>query len=151
VLENQIDQAERRATLRNDLKIREQQQAMHTYAPNQSLPRQAATMHQFALAEAATPRGRYSDVDATYVVGSKPDISGAYHAASAHQRDPCGQEPALGYRVDDLNPSDPVEVSSLPQQQTGEPTERTPSPPLADVESGNVGSPSLSRRTYRRF
>jgi hypothetical protein len=54
MLESQIDQAERRATLRNDLKVRQQQEERRgTFAPDQSLPRQATTMYAFAQRDAS--------------------------------------------------------------------------------------------------
>jgi len=54
MLESQIDQAEHRATLRNDLKVRQQQEERRgTFAPDQSLPRQATTMYAFAQRDAS--------------------------------------------------------------------------------------------------
>jgi hypothetical protein len=68
-----------------------------------------------------------------------------------------GDEPPLSYRVDALDPSDPVEPSILTQQVTGEPTSgRIPSSPLAplvddDVECADVGSPPFNNKLDRRF
>src|SRR5215471_21074574 len=86
MLSSQEEQEDRRRTMQNDARVREQ----------------GGTMHAHALAEAQTPRGRFSAVETTYVVGSKPTI--AYPAAGAHQADPCGTEPPTGYRIDDLGP-----------------------------------------------
>jgi hypothetical protein len=144
MLESQIDQHERRAVLRNDASVREQEERRRMFA-DQSLPNQATTFAQFAQADADTPHGRFTQVAAATVVGATAIPN--YPPAASHQADPCGQEPALGYRINDLNPSDPVEVSSFTQQATGEP----PSLPSASAKGVEVGSPSLSRPAYRRF
>jgi len=89
MLSSQEEQEDRRRTMRNDARVREQ----------------GGTFHAHALADAETPRGRFSAVSAAYVVGSKPDVASAYTAAGAHQADPCGTEPALGYDINSLGPS----------------------------------------------
>ena len=116
MLENQIDQAERRATLRNDLKVREQAQG--------------GTFHQHALADAQTPRGRFSAVANAYVVGSKPDVASAYPAAASHQADPVGTEPPLGFEIDRL--------------ELGLPTEAQATDDPADAPSTSVSPSSMS-------
>ena len=92
----------------------EQIERRRVFAQDQSLPKQATTFHQFAQADANTPRGRFSAVDAAYVIGSKPDVAGAYHPAAAHQRDPCGPEPSLGYAIDALDPGPVSPAQALP-------------------------------------
>jgi hypothetical protein len=115
MLENQIDQAERRAVMRNEQRVREEQRRV--FAPDQSEPKQATTMHQFAQADAETPRGRFSAVGAAYVVGSTAIPQ--YPAASGpFQRDPVPDEPPLGD-----NPA--LELAS-PAQATGEPLSASP-------------------------
>jgi len=93
MLERQIDQHERRATLENDLKVREQQRRV--FAEDQSLPNRATTFHQFAQADAQPPRGRFSAVEAQVVVGANPVID--YPAGPAWCADPGSQllEPPL--------------------------------------------------------
>jgi len=56
MLESQISQHERRETLRNDLKVRQQQEESRRVFADQSLPNQASTLHVFAEADAQTPR-----------------------------------------------------------------------------------------------
>jgi hypothetical protein len=152
MLSRQEEDRERRETLRNDLSVRQQQEeSRRVFAQDQSLPNQATTFHQFAQADAETPRGRFTQVDAATVVGANPFPN--YPAAAAHQRDPVPDEPALGYAIDDLNPSDPVEVFSSFTQQATDPTSAdapsTPSPGSMS-EGTDVGSPSR-RRTFRRY
>jgi hypothetical protein len=133
MLESQIDQAERRATLRNDLKVQQQQEERRrTFAQDQSVPNPGSTFHAHAIAEAAMPRGRFSAVENATVVGANPVID--YPAGPAWSADPGAQcvEPPLGLD----NPA--LEVASLVStpQATGDPTD--PATPLA-VE--RVGSP----------
>jgi hypothetical protein len=136
MLSSQEEQAERRRVLAQDSSLRRQQRE------------QGASFHQFAEADAATPRGRFSAVETAIVVGST--AVPPYPAAAAHQRDPVPIEPSLGYRIDDLNPSDPVEISSFTQQETGPTSADAPSPTsLSDVQRTGVGS--LSNKAYRRF
>jgi hypothetical protein len=53
MLESQIDQQERRETLRNDLTVRqEQEERRRVFAQDQSLPNPSSTFHQHALAKA---------------------------------------------------------------------------------------------------
>ena len=117
--EDQIDQAERRATFANDRKVREQQQ-------------QGTTFKAFADAEARVP-GRFEHVAAAHVVGTTPDPAQAYPAASI-QSDPVGIEPPLGYRVDEMIP---LESSAVPV------VEDTPSSEPDDAPSNNAPSLSL--------
>ena len=147
MLEKQIDQAERLETLRNDLSVqreqRERAEPPRVFAEDQSLPRQATTMLAFAQADAAEPRGRFSAVSAAYVVGSKAEIAASYPAAAAHQADPVGQEPSLGYRIDAMPEHEPLEVS-FPSPQATDPTSARTVPP---VDAAGVGSFSFRRRT----
>ena len=108
----------------------EQKLRRDTFDHDMRLRNQGSTFHQHAQADAQTPRGRFSAVETTYVVGSKPTI--AYPAAGAHQADPVRPEPPLGYRVDDLEPLRPEEA------QAPEPTSAPLSP--RDVGSLSHGS-----------
>jgi hypothetical protein len=118
----------------------EQIERRRVFAQDQSLPNPGSTFHQHALAEAQTPRGRFSAVEASYVVGSKAGMASAYPAAAAHQRDPVPIEPPLGYSVNDLNPSDLEPSMAFVEAQPGGPAD-APSTPL-DVERAG---PSLSQ------
>jgi hypothetical protein len=123
------------------------------FAQDQSLPNQASTFHQHALADAQTPRGRFSAVDAATVVGSKPEVACAYPAASAHQRDPCGQEPPLGFSVEAMPEHETLEQFSsfLPAQgNSGDAAVAPSTTPSPGLMSEHAASPPLSR-TYRRF
>src|SRR5438034_9273690 len=97
--EAQREQQERKEVLRNDLRLRQQ----------------GATFHAFAQSDAALPRGRYTSVTAENVVGAEPIIK--YPAASPHQYDPCGPEPALGYSVEEMIPVGPGPASEAPTGQ----------------------------------
>ena len=83
--EDDIAQAEKRRI------IREQQQ-------------QGATFHQHAQAQAdEMSQGRFAATGTPIVTGATPVPK--YPAAGAHQADPVGTEPPLGFSVNDLEPS----------------------------------------------
>jgi hypothetical protein len=130
MLSSQEEQAERRRVLANDQRVKEQSGTFlsHTH-----------------MDEGA----RFSQVTSAQIVGADPIPK--YPAAADHQRDPVPDEPALGYRIHGLNPSEPVEVSPL-TQQAPDPTSAGAPPviSLARVQRTDVGSLS-SRRQYRRF
>jgi hypothetical protein len=68
MLSRQEDQRERERVLRNDQRVRqEQEQGPRVFAQDQSLPRQGTTFHQHALADATMPRGRFTAVEAATV------------------------------------------------------------------------------------
>jgi hypothetical protein len=121
MLSRQEEDRERRQVLKNDARVRDQQ-GVSAYIDHQ---------HDEML-------GRFSQIGATNVIGSTAVPQ--YPAASAHQRDPVPIEPPLGYRIDDLNPSDPVELPSFSQQETGDPTAPSSTIPLID-DVERVGSP----------
>ena len=116
MLESQREQDERKRVLDNKVQ-------------------QGSTFHQHAQADADIPRGRFSAVTSATVVGSTAVPQ--YPAAAAHQADPCGPEPSLGYRIDELEPA--------PAVQATDPTSAdAPSTPLgqrADVGSLSSGDP----------
>jgi hypothetical protein len=90
MLSKQEEEQERRATLENDRKVREQQRA--------------STFHQHAQAQAdEINQGRFRATGVPSVTGATPVPS--YPAAGAHQADPVGTEPPLGFSVSDLEPS----------------------------------------------
>jgi hypothetical protein len=132
MLSNQIDQAERRRTLENDRRLREQQRE------------QGST---FLAQTHSEMGGRFSSVGAQMVIGAEPTIS--YPAAAPHQRDPCGIEPPLGYSVNQLTPHElepslthPLE--NPPQGSLGDPADAplSASSPLVSERAGS----SFSRR-----
>jgi hypothetical protein len=128
MLESQIDQHERREVQRNDQLVRQQQQL-------------GGTMQAFAEADASTPLGRFTQVNAATVVGSTAVPQ--YPAAAAHHADPCGPEPPLGYAID-ATPSDEALASVKVVEAQGGPADA----PFSHVEQAG---PSLSRTGYRRY
>jgi hypothetical protein len=133
MLERQIDEAERLAVMRNDLRVREQQERV--FAPNQSEPRQSSTYFQHAQADAQTPLGRFSAISSAQVVGQGAN----YPAGSAWCADPGAQclEPPLGFDNPALEePSTALPAS--PGEATDGPAD-APSTPL-----GQRAGPSLS-------
>jgi hypothetical protein len=95
MLEKQIDQAERRAVLRNDLRVRQQQEQASTYM--------AQTHSEMG--------GRYSGVGAQTIVGAEPHTN--YPAASPALQTELPPEPPLGYeinRMPELEPTSHVEA-----------------------------------------
>ena len=164
MLESQIDQAERRATLRNDLKVQQQQEERRrTFAQDQSVPNPGSTFHAHAIAEAAMPRGRFSAVEASNVIGSTPLPQ--YPAASAAHQIQLPDEPPLSYDNPALEvaslvstpqaPDDPADAPSTPDvqragsslSQSGDPTPGSRLPPGPARMTRDVGSPV----PYRRF
>jgi hypothetical protein len=116
VTEAQREQAQRRATLDNDRKVREQGGTFlsHTHSDL---------------------GGRYSAVGAQTIVGQTPN---PYPAASSSWQIQLPDEPPLGLDNPELEPSF---LATSPAQATGEPSD-APSDPLV---SERVGSPlSLS-------
>jgi len=118
----------------------EQEERRRVFAPDQSLPNQASTFHQRAVADAAMPRGRFSAVEAATVVGANPTID--YPAGSAWSADPGAQcvEPPLGFD----NPA--LEPSSCEAQAPG-PTSDAPSTPLGQRDVGPfsaIGDPATT-------
>jgi hypothetical protein len=129
MLSSQEEQAERRRVLANDQRVKEQTGTFLSHTNND------------------LAGGRFAAVNAASVVGADPIPN--YPAAAAHQRDPCGLEPPLGYSVNDLTPHE-LEPS-FPSVQAPDPTsEDAPSPiPLSDVQRTDVGS--SSNKAYRRY
>ena len=164
MLSSQEDQAERVRTLLNDARVREQREQERRVFADQSLPNQASTFHQHAVADAAMPLGRFSAISNAQIVGQ----GAQYPPAGVHQRDPVGTEPPLGYSVDAMEPSTVLLSSSGeatrptssddpsplgrddvgPFSQSGDPTTEGHAPPSASPRGarGLVGSPPAFRR-----
>jgi len=114
----------------------EQHERRRVFAQDQSVRNQGGTMHAFAISDAATPRGRFSEVNAAYVVGSKPTIS--YPAASSAHQTELPPEPPTGYRIDAMPDFDPGPDVSPAQQLPNPASAVAPSSPV-DVERRDVG------------
>jgi hypothetical protein len=118
----QDEMAERRRVLMQDASVRE-----------------GSTFHQHAQASANDlAGGRFAAVSNAYVVGSTSQVN--YPAAGPHQSDPCGLEPPLGYRIDDLDALEPLR----PEEAQGltDPTsaDAPPAIPLSGAQRADVGS-----------
>ena len=138
MLSRQEDQRERERVLRNDQRVRQQQeQGSRVFAQDQSL-RRTSTFHQHALADADTPRGRFSAVENATVIGSKSGVASAYPAGPAWCADPGAQcvEPPLGLDNPALEPS--MGLLSSPVEQTGPTLADAPSTPSG--QRADVGS-----------
>ena len=104
---DQEDQAERRETLDNDLKV---------------LQQRGSTFHLHAQAQAdEISQGRYRATGVPRVVGSTPTPASQYPAASAAYQTELPPEGPLGYRVDAMpglesSMAPPVEVTDGPAQ-----------------------------------
>ena len=138
-LSRQEEMLERKLTIENDRKVREQQDRV--FAPDQSLPRQATTMHAFALADAATPRGRYTAQERSTVVGANPVID--YPAGPAWCADPGSQllEPPLGIDNPALEPST-VFSSCSPVEQPDGPLARSAQVDLRATHGSSNNAPT---------
>jgi hypothetical protein len=128
VREDQIDQAERRETLANDLKVLQQKQR-----------EQGSTFLDHYQDD--TGGGRFAALGSPTVVG-KAAVS-KYPAAGAHQADPVGVEPRLGISVSDLESSMATLVSSSSIEATGAPAGAATSAnvaPSSDAEPDDAGA-----------
>jgi hypothetical protein len=123
MLSRQEEERERRAVLKNDARVREGS----AYIDHQ---------HDEML-------GRFTQIGATNVIGSTAVPQ--YPAASSPWQIQLPNEPP-GYRIDDLNPSDPVELPSFSQQETGPTSADAPNPLGQRTDVG-----SLSSKLDRRF
>jgi hypothetical protein len=141
MLSRQEEDRERRETLLNDQRVREQ----------------GGTMHAFAEAEAGTPRGRFSAVETTYVVGSKADVASAYSAASSAHQTELPPEPPTGYRIDELDPgpfspASALEPSVLAEAQaTGDAVIAPSASATSSQDVERTASPPSSHKAFRRY
>ena len=134
MLSKQEEEQERREVLENDQRVREQQQA------------QGGTFYQHGLAQAdEINQGRFAAVGAPTVVGSKPNPSTQYPAASAAHQTELPPEQPLGFSIDDMpgleNPTGGSSVSA--PVATGGAADAPSAPP--DVE--HAAPPPSSEQT----
>jgi len=141
----------------------EQAERRRVFAQDQSL--RASTYHQHAIADAETPRGRFSAVNAAVVVGSKADVASMYPAASAAHQTELPKEEPLGYAIDQVFPDGPdclvdqgqggadapLAVSpcveqTAPSLSVGDPAPGSAFPPGPARMVRDVGSPTPLRR-----
>jgi hypothetical protein len=119
----------------------QQEERRRVFAQDQSLPKQAITFYQHALADADIPRGRFTEHERSTVIGSTP--TPAYPAGPAWSADPGAQcvEPPLGLDNPALEEASTGLLSS-PVEQTGPTSDDAPSTPLG--QRTGVGSLSHS-------
>jgi hypothetical protein len=86
MLENQIDQHERREVQRNDQLVKEQTGTFMSHTHSELGGR-------FSVAQASP-----------YVIGT---TAVPIYPQAAFQHDPCGPEPGLGFRIDAMEPLEP--------------------------------------------
>jgi hypothetical protein len=100
-----------------------------TQAERRRILREGTTFHQHAQAFAdEVNQGRFAATGVPTVTGSTPVPQ---YPAGAHQFDPCGPEPSLGFSVNDLEPS---MGATRPTEDTGGAEGAPSSSPLVDVE-----------------
>jgi hypothetical protein len=134
--EDQIDLAERLATLENDRKVLEQR---------------SGTFFSHGLAAANDlSGGRFAAAGgAPRVVGSTPGAASQYPAASAAHQTELPPEPPLGFSVNELDPSATIPAAEDP----GAPVGAAPSFNVAssgdDGKLGDAGAPSFTPQERR--
>jgi hypothetical protein len=130
--EDDVSQAEKRAVLRNDAAVRA------------NANRNGETGTYLSHTHIDDAGGRFAAVNAATIVGQTP--APKYPAASAHQADPVGIEPPLGFSVNDLEPS----AHPVAAEQTGDPADAPLSGCKTDLsdssKSERAGAPSSSER-----
>jgi hypothetical protein len=113
----------------------EQEERRRVFAQDQSLPNRASTFHQFAVADADIPLGRFSAISNPQIVGQ----GASYPACSPALQTQLPPEPPLGYRIDELEEPSTVSSSCSPVEQPDGPS----APSTASAMSS--GGPSFSR------
>jgi hypothetical protein len=128
MLESQREQAERRRVMLDEARARDRLRDQQREQGSTFLAQTHSEMG-----------GRFSSVGAQMVVGADPVAN--YPAAAPHQRDPCGIEPPLGYRIDEL---EPAIAPPVVEAQASGPAEAPASPSLSEHAAGS--STPLRRR-----
>jgi hypothetical protein len=149
MLSKHEEQLERRETLENDRRVREQ----------------GTTFTRFAQSEAAESRGRFTAHDTSTVIGGTPTPASAYPAAFLNH-DPVPDEPPLGVDINEMPTcGEPHELAASISRPLGPsmqakatpnpaaPHDASPhAPPSSSALVGGrvAGLGSFSSRTYRR-
>jgi len=137
MLSRQEEEAERKAVLENDLRVRRQREQGSTFLSHTHID---------------DAGGRFATVNAAKIVGQSPGIAASYPAASAAHQTELPPEPPLGYSIDDMpgfeNPADSSSVSlsaapGAPAADAAPPSDCCQPPVVDGVESG-AGAPSSS-------
>jgi hypothetical protein len=90
--ERELSQHEKRAVLLNDARVQQQKQS-----------EPPATLHAFSVAEADTPRGRFTSIEKATVIGVSP--ANTYPKGPDWTADPVPKTEPLNY---DINAMEPV-------------------------------------------
>jgi hypothetical protein len=126
--EDQIDQAERRETLDNGLKV---------------LQQQGSTFYQHGLAQAdETNQGRFAATGSPRVIGSTPTPAQYPAASAAHQTELPPEKP-LGYSIDAM-PVDEPSTTSPSVEATDDPADAPLSGSGSAPSGGSVSEPAGS-------
>jgi hypothetical protein len=133
MLSSQDEQEERRRVALQDADLRRRQQQA-----------QGGTFFAHGVAQAnELSGGRFGATGVPTVTGATPVPN--YPTAGAHQSDPVGTEPPLGFSVDQVEPIESSAVSLLSAEDTGAPAGAISSSenlPLVQDESSDAGAPS---------
>jgi hypothetical protein len=144
MLSSQEEQEDRRRTMQNDVRVREERRRMFA---DQSVPNLGTTFQQFAQSDADIDRGRFTTHERSTVIGSSP--TSVYPPGPAWCADPGAQcvEPPLGLD----NPA--LESSTLSPVEESAPALEAPSPDALPKVTDDVELRAGARlsRTYRRF
>jgi hypothetical protein len=117
----QDEMADRKRVLDNDRKVRE-----------------GTTMHAFSEADAAIAQGRFTQVNAANVVGSKENVAASYPACSPALAVQLPNEMPTGYRIDAMISDEPSTAS--PVEAHGGPADAPSGPALASEPAGSSAS-----------
>ena len=143
MLSRQEEEAERRATLENDLKVLEQQRG--------------STFHQHGVSQASElSGGRFAATGSPRVIGSTASVAAQYPAASGAHQTELPLEPPLGYSIEDMtgleNPADSSSSVSLSAGTGGaaapsatSDVEPAPSSSSLDGPDGFISQPTTVR------
>jgi len=141
---DQEEQAEKRGTLLNDARVREQSKNGDT----------GTFLSHTHIDDAG---GRFSAVNAAKIVGQSPAIAASYPAASAAHQTELPPEPSLGFSIDEMPglESSMATSSSSSVEVTGDPADAplsddgSPATPSGGLMSERAGSSSSNKRSSR--
>ena len=131
MLTDQEDQADKRRTLLNDARVREQSKNGDT----------GTFLSHTHIDDAG---GRFSAVNAAKIVGQSPAIAASYPAASAAHQIELPPEPSLGFSIDEMpGLESSIATSSSSVEATGDPAD---APSSDDGGSATSSGGSMSER-----
>ena len=137
---DQEDQADKRRTLINDARVR-----------NQSNGDTGTFLSHTHIDDAG---GRFAAVNAAKIVGQSPAIAASYPAASAAHQTELPPEPSLGFSIDEMPGLEPS--TAPPVEATGDPADAPSSDDGGSATSSGglmserAGSSPSNKRTEER-